>query len=164
MDAVLSRKSTRRFAREPVSREQLELLLKAAMQAPSAHNQQPWEFIVVTDPARLQELSRVHRYSGPMAGAAAGILALRRAGDFSPLWPQDLSAAVENILIEAEEIGLGAVWMGIHPDSERVEQLGAMFSLPQGVETFAMIAVGVPETRQPAVSRYDPQRIHWETY
>lgn len=164
MDAVMSRKSIRKFTGEEVTQAQLEQLLRAAMQAPSAHNQQPWEFIVVQKKEMLARLSRVHRYSGPMEHAAAGVVVLRRQGEFTPHWPQDLSAAVENLLVEAEAMGLGAVWMGIYPDRERMELLQKMFSLPAGVEVFAMVALGRPAEEKTAVSRFDPERIHWEAY
>lgn len=164
MDAVMSRKSIRKFTGKEVTQAQLEQLLRAAMQAPSAHNQQPWEFIVVQKREMLVRLSQVHRYSGPMENAAAGVIVLRRQGEFTPHWPQDLSAAVENLLIEAEAMGLGAVWMGIYPDRERMELLKGIFSLPEGTEVFAMVALGWPAEEKTAVPRFDPKRVHWEAY
>lgn len=164
MDAVMSRKSVRKFTEQAVTKEQIEQLLRAAMQAPSAHNQQPWEFVVVQRREALRELSQVHPYAGPMAGAAVGVVVVRRPGEFSPHWPQDLSAAVENLLVKAEAMGLGAVWMGLFPDRERMELVGKMLSAPEGAEVFAMVAVGVPAERREALSRYDAARVHWERY
>ena len=116
-DPVLTRRSIRKYTEEPVADEQVELLLRAAMAAPSAGNQQPWHFVVVRDRERLQAVTVAHPYASMLPGASLAILV---CGDTGPkkwpeFWEQDCSAATENLLIEAERLGLGAVWLGVHP-------------------------------------------------
>ena len=115
MKEIFERRSIRKYTADPVSLEHEEKLLRAAMQAPSAGNEQPWEFIVVRDPETLKKMTEGHPYSTPLLGAPLGILV---CGDvnkqrFNPYayWVQDCSAAIQNLLLEAQHLGLGAVWM-----------------------------------------------------
>ncbi len=165
-DPVLTRRSIRKYTEEPVADEQVELLLRAAMAAPSAGNQQPWHFVVVRDRERLQAVTVAHPYASMLPGASLAILV---CGDTGPkkwpeFWEQDCSAATENLLIEAERLGLGAVWLGVHPRAERVDALRALFGLPDRVVPFALVALGHPAERKPPSDRYEPSRVHSERW
>lgn len=168
MKEIFERRSIRKYTAEPVSLEQEEKLLRAAMQAPSAGNEQPWEFIVVRDPETLKKMTKDHPYSTPLLGAPLGILI---CGDvnkqrFNPYayWVQDCSAAIQNLLLEAQYLGLGAVWMGLHPIKEREDVLIELFGLPEGVIPLGMIAVGHPAQTVEPVDRYLPERVHREKW
>ncbi len=164
-EAIRSRRSVRKYEERPVEREKIEQLLRAAMQAPSAGNQQPWEFLVVENKEMLQKLAKAHPYALPMAKAALGILVLSKEAALKhpAYWQQDLAAATQNLLLEAVELGLGAVWMGVAPEEDRMQFIKDLFQLPQGVTPFAMLAVGYSPDNQ-FVDRFDATRIHYEQY
>lgn len=168
MKEIFERRSIRKYTADPVSLEHEEKLLRAAMQAPSAGNEQPWEFIVVRDPETLKKMTKDHPYSTPLLGAPLGILI---CGDinkqrFNPYayWVQDCSAAIQNLLLEAQHLGLGAVWMGLHPIKEREDVLIELFGLPEGIIPLGMIAVGHPAQTVEPVDRYLPERVHREKW
>ncbi len=167
-DFIFERTSVRSFTDEPVAAEDLERLLRAAMAAPSATNQQPWEFWIVTERKRLEELSSCSPYAGPTKRAAAAIVpCIKTEGVPVPgMAAQDMGAATENLLLEATHLGLGAVWQGIYPDQERADAVARFLGIAgrHDIVPFAIVAVGHP-ARKPAPTgpgRFDPARIHWD--
>ena len=122
-DPVLSRRSIRRYTDQPVDDATVERLLRAAMAAPSAGNQQPWQFVVLRDRETLTAITEWHPYAKMLPSAPVAIVVCGDPGDakWAVLWEQDCSACTENLLIEAELLGLGAVWLGVHPLEERVD-------------------------------------------
>ncbi|MCR5085382.1 MAG: nitroreductase family protein [Succinivibrionaceae bacterium] len=158
---IFSRTSTRSFAPGEVSAQEEEMLLRAGMAAPSAHNQQPWEFYVIRDPATLARLGDATPYSGPARGAALCIVTCQREGIRDPLSaPLDMGACTQNILIEAEALGLGAVWLSCAPYPERMRAVAGAVGIAPGLSPFAVLAIGRIGSRRPFVSRYDPARVH----
>lgn len=167
MNSIMNRRSIRKFTPQPVEREKLIRVLRAAMQAPSAKNRQPWEFIVVTDSDTKAALAGASPYGGFTAGAPCAIVPLAVTGDFpgeSPWWCEDLSAAVQNMLLQLEEEGLGGCWIGIWPDRERVENVRKIFGLDSGLTPFCIIACGYKGQERPFEDRFDESRVHWERY
>jgi nitroreductase len=166
MKEIFERTSVRNFTEQTVEREKVTRLMQAAMQAPSAGNQQPWEFVVVDDRATLDALSEASPYAGPLKRAPLGIIVLERTSDlrFPEDIPSDLSAATENILLEAVHLGLGACWLGTAPITERMEHAAAVLDLPGEVRPYAMIALGYPQSPKPATQRYDESRVHFNRY
>jgi len=164
-EGIQRRRSIRKYDKRPIEKEKIEKLLSAAMQAPSAANQRPWEFIVVENRETLQKLSKAHLYATPMKDAALGIIVLSREDRlaFPQYWQQDLAAATENILLEAVELGLGVVWMGVAPEEDRMAYITELFELPQGVKPFAMLAVGYSSDNK-FVDRFDASKVHYEQY
>jgi len=162
LEAILSRRSIRRYTDQPVSGEQVEELLKAGMSAPSAGNQQPWQFIVITDRKLLAEIPRFHPYASMLPHAKVAILVCGdlQAESFKGYWVQDCSAATENILIAAHARGLGAVWLGIYPREERVKALQKLLNLPEHIVPLSLISIGYPAEKKPPADRFDPSRIH----
>ena len=166
MEEIFTRRSIRKFEMKPVEKEKIDKILRAGMQAPSAANQQPWEFIVVEGKDALQKLSNMSLYSKPVAGSAVTLVLL---GNFSGLkfpeaWQQDMGAAAENILLEATSLGLGAVWMGTNSDSSAAF-LKELYHLPDHVKPFALIAIGYPdEQKNEFVDRYQAQKVHYGKY
>ena len=138
MEAIFSRTSIRKYEERPVEEAKIEKLLRAAMAAPSAANQQPWEFYVVTDKEKLQALSQASQYAGPVANAPLAIVPCynREKLIFADYADIDMSAATENLLLEAEEQGLGAVWLGIAPLADRMAIVAEILALPPSLAAF----------------------------
>lgn len=163
MSAIFKRTSVRKYTEQKIESEKTELLLRAAMAAPSACNQQPWEFYLTDSREKMLELSKCSKYAAPTAGAALAIVpCYRKEGLIAPDYAEiDLSACVENLLLEAEELGLGAVWMGIAPGRDRMENVRAVLNIDESLEPFAIIAVGYPAVENKQQDRFDAARIHW---
>lgn len=163
MDSIFRRISVRKYEDKMVEKEKILQILKAGMQAPSACNQQPWEFYVVTDREKIRELSGVSPYSGCAAGAPVVIVPVyRKHGLIAPEYAQiDLSIAQENIWLETDALGLGGVWFGIAPDRKRMDAVHQVLVLPEDVEVFSMFALGYPAESRPQQNRYDESRIHF---
>jgi nitroreductase len=165
-DPVFSRRSIRKYTAEPVSDEHLELLLRAAMAAPSAGNQQPWSFVVLRERETFAAVARFHPYAAMLPYAPLAILVCGRPRDcrWPQMWEQDCSAATENILVEAAALGLGAVWLGVHPIEERVTGLRELLGVPEHVVPFSIVPVGHPAEHKGPSARYDPARVHLERW
>jgi len=167
MDAILKRRSIRRYKKdEDVTDEVLGKILEAAMSAPSAGNEQPWHFIIVRNKDKLTALSGFSPFASALKFASLGIvvcgdLTLERHEGF---WVQDCSAAVENILIEASFLGLGAVWLGVYPLQDRIEYIKKQFDLSDSIIPFSVIPVGYPVKNVPLVKRYRSERVHFEEW
>lgn len=162
MSLILERKSIRRYTDEVVSDEHIKRLLVAAMQAPSANNQQPWEFIVVQNKDTLTHLSKTSKGAWMLADAPLAIVVVMTDEGRSPMMkPQDCAAAVQNILLEAVDCGLGAVWIGVFPIEDRVAYVNQALNITKGT-AFAQIAIGHPIDANDITLRYDPKRVHHE--
>ena len=163
MNEIFERRSVRKFLPRPVEEEKIEKMLRAGMAAPSAGNQQPWEFYVVTDKEKIQKLSKVTPYTGCAAGAPVVIVPVYHTeGLVAPSFAQiDMAIAQQNIWLETDEIGLGGVWIGIAPIEERMELVHKMLDLPENVKVFSLFAMGYPAEERPQQDRFDPERIHF---
>lgn len=165
-DPVFARTSVRSFTDEAVSESELEHLLQAAMAAPSAMNQQPWEFWVAEGAEALTRLAAAFPYAKPTAHAAVAIVpCMKTVGLPCPeMAEQDMGACIENILIEAQELGLGAVWQGLYPVKERTKAAAEALGIPRdaALVPFAIVAVGHPAKKaEPSgPGRFDFARIH----
>ena len=161
IEAIISRRSIRKYTDEKIPNEKIEILLKAAMNAPSAHNRQPWHFIVIDDKNILNKIPMYHRFSKMLKDASHAIVVL---GDTkiqtTDFWIHDCSAALENILIAANSIGLGAVWLGIHPHDNLIKKTNTLLDVPDHVIPLGIVSLGFPsETKLPR-ENYNPKRIH----
>lgn len=150
MNAILNRKSIRKYKDIKVSDETIEQLLEAGMAAPSAGNEQPWEFIVLRDKEIMKKITEIHPYSQMLLNTDVAVVV---CGDeskevFKGFWVQDCSAAAENILIAAEDMGLGAVWLGVYPMADRVDALKELLNLPSSVIPLTIIPVGYPDEQR----------------
>ncbi|OQB39867.1 MAG: FMN reductase (NAD(P)H) [candidate division CPR1 bacterium ADurb.Bin160] len=166
MDSIFLRRSIRRYKDKPVEKSKIEGLLRAAMQAPSAGNQQPWEFIVVENKESLKKLSEMSKYSAFLKNSPLVLVVLGNKNRmmFPEYWQQDLGAAAENILLEAVEQGLGGVWLGAAPENDRMDFIRNVFSLPENILPFALISIGYGEDENRIIERYDESRVHFEKY
>jgi nitroreductase len=166
LDAIMTRRSIRRYSGEPVTPEQIETVLRAAQAAPSAGNQQPWRFIVITEQETLSAAAATSPYARMLGEAAFGIVVCGDTADLKHpvMWQQDCSAAVENALLAAHAIGLGGVWLGYYPKMERVASLKELLGIPEHVEPLAVLALGHPAETKPPSDRYDPSFVHHERW
>jgi len=167
IDLILSRRSVRAYTLESVTEEHVTLLLKAAMAAPTAINQKPWEFVVVTDPdvlARLRDHLIFGRYHAPCAIAVCGNRRLAHPANGWMYWEQDCSAATENMLIAAAGLRLGAVWIGVHPIPSVVKSVSSILNLPEEVVPLSIVYVGHPAESPEPRTQFDPRRVHWQQY
>lgn len=160
LDVIFTRRSIRRYTNEPVKEEELKVILEAGMNAPSASNRQPWQFIVVDDRGLLEKIMEIHPYSRMLAQAPMAILVCGDTSLASAYWQQDCSAATENILLAARALNLGTVWMGVYPNAQRVAGIKQLFNIPAGIEPLNIIALGHPAEDNKRVDRYNPSIIH----
>ncbi len=163
---LYNRRSIRSYQEKQVEEEKIQELLKAAMAAPSAGNQQPWHFIVVQDKDRLEKIREIHPYSKMLKEAPLAIVVCGDRGEerHEGFWVQDCSAAVQNILLMAENLGLGAVWLGVYPREKRVQQFKELFRLPREVYPLAVVAAGYPAVDSGPVERFSQDKVHQETW
>lgn len=166
MSLIFKRKSVRRFKDKSVPDELIENLLKAAMQAPSSCNSQPWEFIVVSDPKDKKAISEMHKFAKPAANASHLIITVGNLNEAKVIRmiDQDLGACNENILLQATHEGLGAVWLGFHPIEDRTLKLKEYLNIPDHCIPFSVICVGYPADEGEVKLRYDPSKVHIARY
>ena len=167
LETIFHRRSIRKYTDQPVEPEKLDLLLQAAMAAPSAMNCKPWEFVVVTDPQKLAQF-RKRLIFGNRNAPAAIVICGNPGLSTNPVarlfWVQDCSLAGENILIAAAGLGLGTVWVGVHPVGEFVRVVRDVAKIPRHVKPLGLIYVGYPAEEKPARTQYDKNRVHLERY
>jgi len=161
---ILKRRSIRKFTDQPVELEKITRLLEAAMAAPTAMNGQPWEFVVITERKVMDKFRSTLMFAKMNAPAAICVLGSSRrqknkTGD--KFWVQDCSAATENILLAATALGLGSVWVGIHPVTLFKRQVSEILNLPEGVTPLNLIYIGYPAEEKEPRTQYDDNRIQW---
>ena len=164
MNAIFHRVSIRKFDTILVEQEKIDKILRAAMAAPSACNQQPWEYYVVTDKDTISALSKTSPYAGCAANAPVVFVACARKvkGIIAPEYINiDMSASVENLLLEIDTQELGAVWMGIAPDVQRMEAVKSVLGLPDDLYAFALIPCGYPGEWRKQEDRFEEERVHY---
>ena len=153
MENVFHRVSIRKYEDKAVEKEKIIQILKAGMQAPSACNQQPWEFYVVTDKEKIQELSKATPYSVPVYRTKGLVVQ-----DMAQI---DMAIAQENIWLETDALGLGGVWIGIAPMQDRMNLVHEILNLPKNLEVFSLFALGYPAEIREQQNRFDETRIHF---
>lgn len=160
MEAILTRRSIRRFRAESISEETITELLRAAMSAPSATNKQPWHFIIISERNQLDLVPKFHPYSSMLEQARAAIAVCGDVVEQPNYWVQDCSAATQNILLAAHAKGLGAVWLGIYPRETRIKGLQQMLNLPDHIIPLSLVALGYPNEKKSPSDRYDQSKVH----
>lgn len=163
MKEIFHRVSVRRFENRAVEDDKIEQILRAAMAAPSAGNQQPWDFYVVTSREKLQALSTVSPYAGCAADAPLAIVAAyRQEGCRFPQYAQiDLAIAMQNLWLATDSLGLGGVWLGVAPDEDRMEKVENILPVAAGQRAFAIFPMGYPAEQKNQQDRFKAERIHY---
>ena len=163
---IMTRTSVRQYTDRQISADTLETLLKAGMAAPTAVNKQPWAFVVTTGRDALDSLATLQPCLKTAAAAITVCGDMTRAieGEGRDFWVQDCSAATENILLAAHALGLGAVWTGVYPIAERVDDVSRALALPDSVVPMCIIAVGYPLADQEPKDKWDPSKVHYQRW
>ena len=166
MNPIFERQSIRKYLGKEVTSEQIKNLLRAAMQAPSACNQQAWEFIVIDNKEDKLAISKMHKFAKPAAEASKLIVVLGnlKKAKIKSMIEQDLGACCENILLQATYDGLGAVWLGFHPIEDRCKKIVEYLNIPDYCIPFAVICVGCPAVGGKIQVRFDESKIHYGRY
>ncbi|MCD6376581.1 MAG: nitroreductase family protein [Caldisericaceae bacterium] len=162
LEAIYTRRSIRQFTDQPVEAEKIESLLRAAMQAPSAHNKQPWHFLIINDRSLLNQIADFHPYAkmlykAPLALAVCGDLGKESNDRYLAL---NCAAATQNILLTAHGLNLGAVWIAVYPREERIKKIKLLLELPLHIIPISLVAVGYPAQKVDPEDRYDPKKVH----
>ena len=171
IDNIMTRTSIRAYTDEPVPEEMIQTLLKAGMAAPTAMNRQPWEFIVVTDRAKLDEMADSLKYAKMLRQATLAIVVgaknhfVNRDGETveNMFWVDDCSAATENILLAAHALGLGAVWTAAK-DEERASAVKATLGTPDEFAPLCVIPIGFPAEDPAPKDKWKPEKIHYNKW
>lgn len=163
---IMTRRSVRQYSGKPVAKTQIIKLLKAAMNAPSACNQQPWQFVVIRDRAAMLAVAKVHPYAQMLktASCAITVCGAPKAEVCKGYWVQDCSAATENLLLAAHSMGLGGVWLGVYPREQRVRDISKLLGIPKSVVPFCIVSVGHPTKKAKPVTRFSGKKVHWEKW
>lgn len=164
MKEIFERISIRKYEDRPVEEEKITQILRAAMAAPSAGNQQPWEFYVVRDRDVIKKLSKAHIYARPAAAAPVVIVPCMRTEGlrFPDMREIDLAIATENILLEITSLGLGGVWLGIAPVEDRMKKVEEALGIEGGnLRAFALVPLGYPAESRAQEDRFDTERVHY---
>lgn len=168
LKAIMTRRSVRRFVvNKPVPSASVDKILKAAMSAPSAVNEQPWQFLVIDDRNILDKIPTVHPHAQMCLQSPLAIMLCvdMTLGNYRDYWVQDMSASAQNILLAAHDLGLGAVWVGVYTDDVRVNALQRLFVLPEHVIPFAIVPIGYSSVVQgEAPERMKKERIHYNKW
>jgi nitroreductase len=164
IQTIFARRSIRKYTAEPVSDADIKTMLEAAMAAPSASNRKPWHFVVVTERQTLDNLADIHPYGKMLFEATLCIAVCGDLNISEPYWVQDCSAATENLLLAAAALGLGAVWLGVHPREERASAVQRVLGIPETVAPLNLISIGHPAEEKEARTQYDGTRAHREQW
>ena len=166
---IMTRTSIRQYTDEPVSKENIETMLRAGMAAPTAVNRQPWHFVVITSKEKLAELAGDGPRGGMLKKAALAIVVCGNMdkalqGQGQGFWIQDCSAATENILLAANALGLGAVWTGVYPDENRAASVAKVLKLPQSFIPLCTIVIGHPAEQPQPKDKWKPENVSYNEY
>jgi nitroreductase len=167
LETIFKRRSIRKYQEKPVEKEKIELLLKAAMSAPTACNNQPWEFVAVTDESVMAQF-RARMKFGPYNAPAAIVVCenphIGKDQSCERYWVQDCSAAIQNMLVAAVGLELGTVWLGTYPNEDTMAIVREIIGLPHDISPLAVIYVGYPDEEKEARTQYEESRVHWQRY
>ncbi|MDE5745702.1 MAG: nitroreductase family protein [Paramuribaculum sp.] len=169
IEDIMTRTSVRSYTDRAVEKETVDTLLRAAMAAPTAGNKQPWRFVVIDNRAILDSIGdNFHTMTmakkAPLAVVMCGDTTETFPGEGRDYWIQDVSAASENLLLAAHALGLGAVWCGIYPISDRVAQFSQMLGLPDTIIPMACICIGYPEGETVPKDKWKSENIHYNSW
>lgn len=162
MDEIFSRRSIRKYTNQEITDDILHQILKAGMNAPTARNLKPFEFIAIKDKEILQQLSNTKKNAYFVKDSNVTIVAL--AKEASEFWQQDLGAVTQNILLQATEFGIGSCWVGVAPNENYEQYIRNVLDVPQDIRVFSMISLGYPEEVKEKNDNYYEDKVHYNKY
>ncbi|GHT55145.1 NAD(P)H nitroreductase [Bacteroidia bacterium] len=160
LSTIFSRKSVRNFTDKKVSKEDLELLLKAGMAAPSGKDRRPWDFFVISNKEILDKMAEELPFAKMLKNVNHAIIVCGDS-DKSDYWFLDCSAATQNILLAAEAMGLGSTWTAAYPYRERIEVIKKNIEIQKNITPLNIIPIGYPKGIEERKDKWDPSRVHW---
>lgn len=160
IDNILTRASVRQYSDKKVEQGKIDIILKAAMAAPSGMNKQPWEMLVVTDKQKLKSVAEVAPNARYSQNAPLVIIVCGDKNVSEKLWMQDCCAVTENVLLAVHALDLGAVWCMAYPSQEIISGIQKLFDLPENVVPLSIIPIGYPLEKQQPKQKYDVKKIH----
>jgi len=164
IENILTRRSIRKYDKsKKVSKEQIDTILKSAMSAPTARNQQGWYFVVVSNPKQLLEISKNIPHAKMVKTADFTIIVCYEVTDEMQklYWVQDASASTQNILLSANALGIGSVWCAVHPREAKINFIKKEFNLPLNIEPLSLVALGYPAEKKGYEERFDEAEIQY---
>ena len=168
IENIMTRTSIRKYKDQPVEQEKIDIMLKAAMAAPTAVNLQPWHFIVIDDKNTLKLLSGQQPNNAPLIIAVCGDTNKTTMpdgkGKLPDFWVQDVSAATENLLLAAHAQGLGAVWTGVYPVMERVAEVANVLNCPENIIPLAVVRIGYPDESPEPKDKFKQENISYNKF
>ena len=166
LEAINSRRSIRKFTGELIDDQDLKAILKAGFQAPSAHNLEPREYVIVRDAEIIEKIVEFHGHAKMLPQAGCGIIVCgdKTKQDVFGFLISDCSASIQNILLAAHGLGLGAVWCGIYPREHLIEGTVNVLNLPEHIIPVGMVVVGVKDEKKSAIDRYNEDKIHYNRW
>ena len=168
IENIMTRTSIRQYKDQPVEQEKIDIMLKAAMAAPTAVNLQPWHFIVINDKKTIDLLAGPRPTNAPLMIAVCGDTDKTSMpdgkGKLPDFWVQDVSAATENLLLAAHALGLGAVWTGVYPAMERVADVANVLNCPSNIIPLAVVRVGYPDEAPEPKDKFKEENISYNKF
>lgn len=166
IECIKKRRSVRKFINKEVSHNDIETMLDCAMSAPSARNQQAWRFVVIDDREILDKIAdhMIHAKMCKTANKAIIVCSVVEDEMQELYWVPDSSAATQNILLCATALGIGSVWVAIHPRKEKVNFIKELLQLPQNIEPLSLIPLGYPDEEKKPSNRYDENKVYFNRY
>ena len=161
-EAIYTRRSIRDYSSGKIAQEDVNKILKAGMYAPSAHNYQPWHFVVIRDKILLQKIRKSHPYADMLkdAGLAIVVCGDHTLEKHTGYLVQDCSAATQNILLAAHGLGFGAVWLGLYPRENRMKSVSKLIGLPKEIISVSLVSIGIPGEQKEIKDRFKLDRVH----
>ncbi len=165
---IFNRRSIRKYESREIPAALFNDLFEAAMAAPSAVAKDPWHFLLVQDRKKIDQIVKLLPNGQMLRQAPAAVIVCgdinKAHGNEVSYMLQDLSAAVENLLLAATALGLGSCWLGIHPRPDRIDGIRSLFLLPDNIIPMCGIALGWPAEKPGPRSRFNPERVHLEKW
>jgi nitroreductase len=164
LELVQSRRSIRDYTDQEVTDEQVEAMLKAAMAAPSVQDLRPWHFVVVRERKQLDKLAKAHKHASVLEKAPMAIVVCGDEEISNRHWVGDTGAATQNLLLAATAVGLGGVWIGLYPNKKRQKYVRELLDIPDRMGVLCVVGLGHPAEKKEAISRYNAERVHQESW
>lgn len=166
LDAINDRRSIRKYTNEPLNEYQLQTILKAGFQAPSAHNRNPRDYIIVRDRQVLEKITEFHPYTKMLPEAGCGIVVCgdKHKQERTGFLISDCSASIQNMLLAAHSLGLGSCWCGIYDVPKLIDGFTELLGLPEHIIPIGVVAVGIPHEEKEQLDKYESSKIHFNTW
>ncbi|MFO7946404.1 MAG: nitroreductase family protein [Armatimonadota bacterium] len=146
--AIEERYSCRSYSSDPVSDEDVQEIVEAGMNAPSGVNHRPWHVVVVRDEETRKKLSQTHQYAGFCAESPVVFAVCGDETESEHWWREDCAALIENMLLQATDLGLGTCWIGIlgseQRGHDREEHVRKTLGIPDHIRVSALVSCGYP--------------------